>query len=817
MRPAFLALLAATLPAWGATPAPVRAFLDQYCVQCHGAKAQMGQRRFDQLTLPVNDADTQRLLQDAVDQLNLSHMPPKGARQPQPGERTEVIQALTAAIADAQSRQISTGGRSVLRRLNRREYRNTVGDLLALNMSMFDPTASFPRDQTAGQMDNLGDVLVTSGYLLHQYLQAADTAVEKALQYAEKPREQFWIFKGDFRQQPEVDYAHREIYGFRYLCLYENQNSVHHEGAYGLLWDFQQGVPADGFYEIKVLAEAKHRRHPYSRKVISIDPDVPFRMGVVPGNLKAGPLHHPQPIEPSLGEVFVADDTPEWHTFRVWLDAGHTPRFTFPNGQIDGRGSFQRIIRNHRDLLPADFPPNPVGIRPARPFILRHAQMPHIRIHEVKIRGPLYDQWPLPSVKAVLGGQPFQPSRTRELLERFAGRAYRRPARPDEVGRLMAVVGKRKQQGRSDWDAFKDGLKAAMASPAFLYLSETDSTKGRLPADALASRLSYFLWSSMPDAELRRAASDGSLLRPDVLQAQVARLLVSPRSQAFVEGFLDSWLNLRALGDMPPDRDQFERYYAADLQAAMKKETQLFLRYLLDQNRSVLEFVNSDTTFVNKPLAQLYGLKETFAPEQAHLFRQVRLSDPVRGGLLGQGSVLTVSANGIETSPVTRGIWVLENILGTPPAPPPDNVPPIDPDVRGAKSIRDLLSKHRENATCFACHQKIDPLGFALENFDPIGAWRTKYPNGATVDAAGQLTDGKAFRDLGELKKILADRKTEFTRMLASRLLTYACGRRMEPADRPRLDRIVERAAAKGYGFRDLLEQAVLSDIFLSK
>jgi hypothetical protein len=294
-------------------------------------------------------------------------------------------------------------------------------------------------------------------------------------------------------------------------------------------------------------------------------------------------------------------------------------------------------------------------------------------------------------------------------------------------------------------------------------------------------------------------------------------MLASPRAEAFVTGFPDAWLNLRSLGDMAPDRGDFTRYYAENLQPAMKRETQLFIRDLIDRNDSIVRFLDANYTFANRPLAQLYGMEQAVPPEKGHEFQRITFNSPQRGGLLGQGSVLTVSANGVETSPVTRGVWVLENILGTPPAPPPDNVPPIDPDIRGAKSMREILAKHRDNPACYDCHRKIDPLGFALENFDPIGAWRTKYEKGAPIDSAGELPSGQHFSDVAGLKKALVERKAQFARMLTERLLTYACGRRMEVLDRPAIDRIAAATKKDDYPLRDLIEQVVTSPIFVSK
>jgi len=818
MRLAFALALAGSLAA-GESPAP--AFLSTYCTACHGFSAQMANRRFDQLKLPPADADTVILLRDIIDKMNLGTMPPRAARQPPAGARQRFIDSLTRMVAEADAARVSTGGHTVLRRLNRREYLNTIGDLLGINMLMFDPTTRFPRDQMVGHIDKIGDALVTSGYLLEQYMDAADQAVEKAFRPRERPKPQTWVFNNNFRQQPELDYAHKAVFQQKFMALYSTAKTVNEEGAYGPLYAFAQGVPVDGYYDVTVQAETVNRRHPYDPELFAMDPDAPFRLGIVPGNAKVGALHHAQPIEPKLGEVTLGDNGPEWHTFRVWLDAGYSPRFTFPNGINDSRRAFTTILNRYRNLLPEDQRNFTPGIYPARPHVLRYGKMPHIRIHEVRITGPLVDEWPPANQRLLLGDKAFEPGRAREILERFAARAYRRPARPAEVDALMAVAERRVKDGKAPFDAMKDAFKAALCSPAFLYLNESngaaDKSAGPLSAYALASRLSYFLWSTMPDPELARSASTGELRKSEALLAQTRRMLADPKSQAFVEGFLDSWLNLRSLGDMPPDRDEFGRYYSHDLQTAMRTETQMFTRYLLDQNKSIVNFLDSSFTFVNKPLAKHYGMDAGIDSADGYRFRQTPITDPNRGGLLGQGSVLTVSANGIETSPVARGVWVLENIFGTPPSPPPDNVPPIDPDVRGAKSIREILTRHRESAACMSCHARIDPPGFALENFDPVGAWRVRYKNGTAIDASGQLAGGGSFENVAGLKKLLVERKADFARMLTERLLTYACGRRVEKPDRPVVDRIAKDLGARGYGFRDLVELVVLSEAFRAK
>lgn len=790
-------------------------FLATYCNDCHGPEKQKGDRRFDQLILPVSKADTLIEIKDILDQINLGEMPPKKSKQPSPDEIKAFVAQMTQALTEGREKLASTGGSTVLRRLNRTEYLHTIGDLFALNMAAFDPTTKFPRDQSAEHMENLGDVLQTSGYLLDQYLDAADAVVEKVFAQQKQVKEQKWQFSKNFTsklKKKEKDYNNA------HLLVEECMDSDKHTAGFGILEDFEDGVPADGFYEVQVLVKAMNRVHPYDLKWFGIDPREPFRLGIVPGDHKIGPLDLPQPQQPMLAEVQLDDGDAKWITMKIWLDAGHTPRFVFPNGPDDARGTWFRIADQHKDLWEQfmdedDKKRGKIGIVAARQITLHVHKHPHIRIDEVKIRGPIAETWPSASQKAVLGTKAFDPENWRKQLQTFADRAYRRKATEDEMKRLFAVADKRLQQGHSPLEAFKAALKAVICSPGFLYLSqETQNDSNKLTSIALASRLSYFLWSTMPDDELMSQ----NLTQPGVLLAQARRMLKDKRSDAFVAGFLDSWLNLRNLGGMPPDRGEFEEYYSKNFQEGFKTETRMFMRDLIERDASIVNFLDSDYTFINQAIATHYELGDIGDPAKAHEFRRVSLKTDKRGGLLGMGSVLTISANGIDTSPVTRGVFLLENILGTPPPPPPDDVPAIDPDVRGAKSLRDLLSKHRESPNCYGCHQKIDPLGFALESFDAVGDFRRQI-DGKKVDPSGELPSGEKFEDVAGLKKILVQRKDLFARMLTDRLLTYACGRRMEALDEATIERIVGELPKHDYGLRSLIEAVVTSEPFLNR
>ncbi|MCA9194095.1 MAG: DUF1592 domain-containing protein [Planctomycetales bacterium] len=793
-------------------------FFTAHCVQCHGSEVEKGDRRFDPFPIPLETPDQAVDYQDVLDQLILGEMPPPEESQPTAEERQLAVDWLNTQLHAFRESHRPVSREVVLRRLNSREYRNTIRDLLHLNTVIFDPAFGFPLDQLSDGLDNNGNSLVTSGYLLQKYLAAAEKCIDKAAFPRVKPDEQTWHFADGFRQQPEIDQVHGKTNHFQHITLYEVIGADKHEGAYAPIWQFRDGVPSDGWYEIRFQAEALNRLHPYDDSFLGIDSSEPLRLGIRPGDVTAGQLHKPQPVEPLLAETDIADEL-GWYTLRVWLDAGYTPRFTYQNGTIEMRNLYARIIRKYPDLFPKL---KTGGIVEARFTALNDGKIPQIRIHQVEIHGPQYESWPTesqraifgPDVERILSAGEFPESQMRQQLDRFMARAYRRPATKQDVDRVMSVIQLRIESGRPLLDAYCDGLKTILCSPAFLYLSDSadSAASNMLLSDfELATRLSYFLWGSLPDDQLTELAQTGQLSQHEILMQQVDRMLLDSRVTGFLDGFLSSWLRLRDLGASPPDRDAFLDYYQYDLGTAMRKETELFTRHLINENLSIRNFLDSDFTFVNKALAKHYGLP---APSTSG-FEKVSVQDRRRGGLLGQASVLTVTANGIDTSPVVRGIWVLENILGIPAPPPPADVPPLDPDIRGATSIRDQLEKHRSVSTCYDCHRKIDPLGFALEHYDPVGAWREKYNSGTEIDSSGQLPSGEGFSGVEEFKSLMTAHEEQFARGLTTKLLSYATGRQLEAAERVVIDKIVDSNRQAGSGFRDLIKACVSSEIFL--
>ena len=796
--------------------------MGKYCLKCHDIETEKGDREFETFQLPLAKEADLITAKDIVDQLTLREMPPRKAEaHPSDDERLAIIRVLREGIASARGKFESTAARTVMRRLSNREYENTLATLFGRRVDTLGLTADFPKEKASEHIDTIGKSLVTSGFLLDQYFQSANRLVEMRLGRPEMPP-QSWHFNGHFVQYEELSGPHKEAFNYRYLCLYEQPNTDTRQGGYGHIEDFLKGVPVSGLYDIEVLAQAMHRDTHYDPAIFGIDFSEPFLLGIVPGDASKNHIHYPQAIEPLLGQAAVPDEKPEWLKFRVWLEAGQTPRFIFPNGPYESRASVITINKRYADDFQGRFAK--AGVR--RGHLLQEGKLPHIRISEIRIEGPVPQPGGSAEEIAVFGEKGFQASRALDQLYAFGERAYRRPLTDADRAGIRKTFDTRIAENATPRQAALDTLKMILCSPSFLYFSEiTDEKETRLGPYDLASRLSYALWSAPPDRALLAAAAAGKLTNPGELRKQSQRLLADDRVGAFVNGFLDSWLNLRDLGGMPPPRETMRVYYAENLPEAMKTEVRLFFRHLLRENGSVQQFLDADYTFVDKRLARLYNLPEQGSLRIADGFQRVGITgNHQRGGLLGMAAVLTVSANGVETSPVTRGVWVSENILGIKPPPPPDVVPAIEPDVSGVTTVRERLEKHRADMACAECHRKIDPLGFSLENFDPIGRWRVTYPKpkgsalAPKIDSTGEFSSGETYAGFHDFKGILvAGRKDVFARHLIKQFLSYATGRHMEPGDEYVIDEIFQAVEKEGFGLRTLVVESLASGIFRSR
>ena len=793
-----------------------RTFLKNYCFKCHGPEKQEAHRRFDQLLPAITKLEELESWQEILDQLNLGDMPPEKEKQPAKTEVLAVIKSITESIAAAHPRLAGKGQHTALRRMNSWEYRHTIGDLLGLNISAWNPTENFPPEVKVDGFDNIGAGLVTSGLLLNHYLSAAAQAIERATHFGPQPEIKTYAQKSPFyfkgkeaRELPKLFQVDR----FRFIpeTPYTDLYGRHYRGGHiGFRPLLNQGVAQSGLYRVRVRAAAIDRRHPYGKTIDDFRNGDPLileltavdRQGSVTstGNVSR---------ERSLAMVELINETPQWVERDVYMEKGYEPEVRFRNGTTATK-RLVRLLATAKDVAPEIKPFSEMKPGNERSYgVLKAYRGPKLRIWEIQIRGPFVKEWPPRGHDLMYGSlkpNDLNREKPRERLRIFASKAFRRPLRQGELSPIESMVNRKLDEGLEPLQALQLGFQTILCSTSFLYL---DENSGKLNDYALASRLSYFLWSTAPDSELLTLAEQNKLSKSVVLRGQVKRMLRNSKSNRFANNFIRVWLNFDNIGEMPPSKD-FKVYYRDNLEVAMRNETQTFFRHVLDHNLSTREFLNADYSFLNRELALHYGIEGI---EGNHL-RRVSLKGTPRGGLLGHGSFLTASANGVDTSPVMRGIYMLEKLLGYTPPPPPDDVPDIEPDIRGAKTIREQLAKHREIATCAECHRKIDPFGFALENFDAIGRWRNEYGKNMPIDASGELPNGDAFSTVPEFGKHIIKREGQFSRSLTEKLLTYAIGRELVPSDRPAIDAILREMRQDNKGLRDLIEAVVLSEVF---
>ena len=797
--------------------APLRdTFIRKHCIRCHGPEKQKSDRRFDTLPKTISSlADLERY-QELVDQLNLQAMPPEEEPQPGDTERAAVINELTTAIAQGRQQFVGTSGHTALRRLNAWEYRQTIGDLLGLNVDAWNPAENFPAEVTRNGFDNNAAALVTSGILLEQYLSAAEEAIRRATHFGPRPVSQLLAQKSPFYFSGKTYNDLPKLYQldrFRFTpeTPYTDLYGRHYRGGHiGFLPTARGGLKHSGNYTIRVRAAAADRTHNYGKALGDFRNGDPLvlelaavdRKGSVESTGSVSRLN-------SLKQVELTSEEPQWIEWTGYLDKGYEPEIRFRNGPLAAKRMVRlltTLASDHEEFKPfVDMTP---GTEKAH-GVLKAYRGPKLRIWEIQLEGPHVESWPPYGHRVLYGDLQLDDLNRRTVAERieaFAKSAFRRPPKANELQPIQSLVAAKLAEGVEPQIALQLGFQAVLCAPGFLYLDEPE---GALDDLAVASRLSYFLWSSMPDQTLLDLAAKGNLRDQATLRQQVDRMLADPRSNRFVSHFLRRWLDLDNIGEMPPSRD-FLTYYRDNLETAMRQETETFFRHILDENLSPDEFLEADYSFLNRELAAHYGIDGV---EGAGLQR-VSLKGTQRGGLLGQALFLTASANGVDTSPVVRGIYVLEKLLGHSPPPPPPDVPAIEPDIRGAQTIREQLAKHRSIATCAECHRRIDPLGFALENFDAIGGWRSEYGKNLPIDARGQLPGGDTFDTVSEFRRAIVKHKNQFRRSLTEKLLTYAIGRELSAADRPAVDVIVNNMQEDNRGLRDLITLIVLSETF---
>ena len=771
---------------------PAKSILAQHCQTCHAGAKPKGNFRLDSLTQDFNDKANRERWLAALEQVKNGTMPPKETPRPPAKDVATLSDWINGKVAAGEAARNAAQGRVAMRRLNRAEYMNTVRDLLGVDLDLKD---LLPQDEVANGFDNSAESLHVSSFLMEQYLEAADTVLDAAIVNGPKP----WMIKKRFDIKDEKSVkATGSVY--RHLddsvAIFSSWASANIQVT---LWNFHSHFR--GNYRIRISAYA-------------FQTDKPVTFHMTAGTMQA------VTAERIVGYYDVPPGKPTVIELVEKLDPKNTIRFV-----VDNLG----VIPPQIETVGAE-----------------NYKGPGLAIQWVEIEGPLHESWPPPSHRRIFGDLAQGPAPTAEdksrvevvskqplvdaerILRNFARRAFRRAVTDEELKPFVARVKAKLDAKFSFEQAMRVGLKAVLVSPQFLFLQEKP---GKLDDFALASRLSYFLWSSMPDEELLTLAEQGKLSQPDVLRAQVERLLKDTKSAAFADNFAGQWLGLRKIDDTSPDPSLYPEYDDV-LKVAMVKETLLFFNEVLNNDLSLTIFVDSDFTMLNGRLARHYGIPGVTGQE----FKKVMLpKDSHRGGVLTMASVMKVTANGTTTSPVLRGAWVLDRILGTPPPKPTVDVEAVEPDIRGATTIRDQLAKHRQRAECASCHVKIDPPGFALESYDVIGGWRDyyrsvgkgdpavvngrtmRYKKGPDVDASDVLTDGSKFKNIDEYKQLLLKDKDQLARALTEKLLTYATGGAPTKADRPEIEAIVGRIRATNYGFRTLVHEIVQSKVFQYK
>ncbi len=738
-----------------------RALLDRYCVTCHNQKTKTAGLLLDKADLGFVPAHAE-MWEKVIRKVRAGAMPPAGMPRPDRAAMDAFATSIENTI-DRASAAAPNPGRPVLHRLNRTEYGNAIHDLLALEI---DPASLLPPDDSSFGFDNMSNVLSISPALMERYIAAAGKISRLAVgDPAVGPAEQTYRVKVDLSQD---DHLEGLPLGTRGGVLIRHNFPV--DGEYiikiGMLKDTGDdlfGATAQG-EQLEVLVNGDRvKLFPMNPKIVAED-GLQTRVAV-----KAGLQQ--------LGVDFIK------------------------RSYAPGDDLFQPIWRTTIDVTD-------------------QKGLPHVST--VSIKGPynVTGAGDTPSRHRIFSCRPSTASEevscAKKILSVIARRAYRRPVSDSDLESLLSFYQKGRNQG--DFErGIEMGIRRILASPQFVFRFERDpvnvapDSPYRLSDLELASRLSFFLWSSVADDELLQVAAQGKLKDPSVLQQQTRRMLADSRSESLSTNFGGQWLLLRNLANWVPNPELFPQF-DDNLRQSMQRETEMFLESVIREDRSVLDLLNADYTFVNERLARHYGIPNVYGSQ----FRRVALASDARRGLLGQASILTVTSLANRTAPVQRGKWILESVLGTPPNPPPASVPPLKENTASSKphSVRELMEEHRSNPACAGCHKILDPPGFALENFDAVGAWREVSETGGPIDASGMFGDGSPLNGPASLRQAILSRPNVFVGTLTEKLLTYALGRGIEYYDMPAVRAVVRDASRNGYRFSSIIEGVVKSTPF---
>jgi mono/diheme cytochrome c family protein len=815
-------------------------FLREHCVRCHGPEKQKGNLRVDtMLSADFSSAAAREKWAEVVNTLNSHEMPPKKEPQPKPADTARVVDWATAELARAElARRANT---VVLRRMNRAEYNNTIRDLFGFDGVPFLPAIKFPEDPPAGGFDNIGAALSLSPMQTELYYQAARQILDRALVEGPQPPAISWRF------DPEEN----TLGGDRVRVKRDGNNILLNDGKNETQGDFtvvhhnswDRGIgfrdfrlKHEGDYLIRIRAAGRVPKR--EQVVASAEKILADRRDKQDAKNAGGKKFSQQQMDRDL-EHFRSHRMYDYGPPRLKISVtlGGQPQ-VIAELDVDAPESAPKVYE-----IPARFTKETAGVELDYaydiPSVLENFWMqkadafarPELLVDWIELVGPIHPVWPPASHRRALGelviGKVDEAAQAREVLTQFMRRAFRRPVTPEEVAAKVALFEKTRAGKSSFTEAIKAPLAAVLASPHFLFLVEPAppaATPRPLNTHELASRLSYFLWSSMPDDELFRLADKGDLTQPAVLRAQVNRMLKDPRSDAFVQNFTGQWLGTRKVGANPPAKNLYPEY-DRHLEVSMVRETESFFAEILRHDLDARNLIRSEFVTINERLARFYGIPGV----RGDAFRRVPAPpESHRGGLVTQASIHAITSNGTRTSPVTRGVWVLRTLLGTDPGLPVANAGEIAPKVPGIgkATVRQRLQIHRELPLCARCHDKIDPLGFALENFNATGEWREQEGHGYNgridrndpkIDARASMPDGTEFVGVEGLQAELLKKEDLFLTALAKQLHTYALGRELGFADQAMLRVAVAGMKQEKYTLRGLTQAVVTSEAFRTK
>jgi mono/diheme cytochrome c family protein len=784
-------------PASAASNATAQAaVLKKYCVTCHNQNLRTAGLVIDTGDL-LRVPDHAEVWEKVIRKLRTGTMPPAGLPRPDTSTYNLLASYLEKEIDTAAAAHPNPGQTEAIHRLNRTEYQNAVRDMLALDI---DTAALLPADDQSYGFDNIAGVLKMSPTLLERYMGAA-REISRLVVGASTlpPSAETFRLRSDLSQYEQLDglpFGTRGGISIRYNFPQDGEYIIKAE-----LLDLFAGAQVKEPHQLEFAIDGERV------KVFTLAPRGRGGMARPPQDA-AKPGDPPKPPRPTPEEqqALGFGGKPAEFLVRIPVKAG--PRLLTAT-----------FIRKTSALAES--------IR--QPFDRPHGEGDYLmyepHLGSVTITGPFDPKGvhDTPSRQRVFTCNPSTPAQetpcARQILTALARRAYRRPVTEAEVGVLLNFYKEGRSSGAFD-AGIEKALRAVLVSPDFLYRVEADSTKvgssgvSRLSDLELASRLSFFLWSSIPDEELIDVASQGKLKDPVILERQVRRMLKDDRSSALATNFAGQWLRLRNVTGAFPNDALFPNF-SDNLRRDFVEETELFFGSIVKENRSVVDLLTADYTFLNEDLAKFYGISTVHGNE----FRKVTLTDPSRFGLLGKASILTATSYANRTSPVGRGKWILENILGAPPPPKPANVPDLPENGTSGKahSVRELMVQHRANPACAGCHSRMDPLGFALENFDAVGRWRTISESGEKIDASGVLPDGTKFNGPAELRTVLVKNQEQFVTVVAEKLLVYALGRGLEYQDGSAIRQMVHRSAETNHSFDSLVLNLVKSTPFTMK